>query len=123
MTPSRRLDDVMMTPAARLWIAGARRHAPAMLHDTTVILAWSVAEAARYLETLRAYARGPPHSYEEAADALPPVACLVPCLHLLPSHPDLRYAKKPADLIRAQRRRLRLRSSPNRSRLAEHPDV
>lgn len=40
----------------------------AMMHDCTAILAWSVKEAARYLETLRAYARKPADLIKERTD-------------------------------------------------------
>ena len=38
------------------------------LHDVTLILAWSVPEAARYLETFRAYARKPADMIKERSD-------------------------------------------------------
>ena len=40
----------------------------AMLHDASTLLAWSVPEAARYLETLRAYARKPADLIKERHD-------------------------------------------------------
>lgn len=40
----------------------------AILHDASSLLAWSVAEAARYLETLRAYARKPADLIKERSD-------------------------------------------------------
>lgn len=40
----------------------------ATAHDCTVLLAWSVAEAARYLETLKAYARKPADLIKERSD-------------------------------------------------------
>ena len=40
----------------------------AMAHDASALLAWSVAEAARYLETLRAYAKKPADLIKERSD-------------------------------------------------------
>ena len=37
-------------------------------HDYTLLLAWSVPEAARYLETLRAYAKKPADMIKERTD-------------------------------------------------------
>lgn len=39
-----------------------------LLHDCTTLLAWSAAEAARYLETLRAYAKKPADMIKERTD-------------------------------------------------------
>ena len=40
----------------------------ALAHDCTTLLAWSVSEAARYLETLRSYARKPADIIKERSD-------------------------------------------------------
>ena len=57
------------------------------VHIGTALLAWSVPEAARYLETLRAYARKPADLIKERSDGMHA------CTH------DA-YTRKPADLIK-----------------------